>query len=97
MVAYPILTLSTVLLDEDLGIQEEHRIFMNNVLKHRGYRFYQSSYDNDELGTILSVNKDRAGTLITYLGYLILMAGMIIALFVPGTRFPGRCRLWKKS
>ena len=76
-----------VLLDPDLGIQEEHRIFMNNVLKHRGYRFYQSSYDNDELGTILSVNKDRAGTLITYLGYLILMAGMIIALFVPGTRF----------
>ena len=76
-----------VLIDSDLGIQEEHRIFMNNVLKHRGYRFYQASYDNDEMGTILSVNKDRAGTLITYLGYLVLIAGMIVAMFIPGTRF----------
>ncbi len=76
-----------VLLDQEMGIQEERRIFMNNVLKHRGYRFYQSSYDNDEQGTILSVNKDRVGTFITYLGYLVLIAGMIVALFVPGTRF----------
>jgi cytochrome c-type biogenesis protein CcsB len=76
-----------VLIDQDLGIQEEHRIFMNNVLKHRGFRFYQASYDNDEMGTILSVNKDRAGTSVTYFGYLVLIAGMIVALFVPGTRF----------
>ncbi|MCK4879456.1 MAG: cytochrome c biogenesis protein CcsA [Bacteroidales bacterium] len=76
-----------VLLDKEMGIQEERRIFMNNVLKHRGYRFYQSSYDNDELGTILSVNRDWAGTFITYLGYLVLIAGMVVALFVPGTRF----------
>ncbi|MEZ5072916.1 MAG: cytochrome c biogenesis protein ResB, partial [Bacteroidales bacterium] len=76
-----------VLVDQEMGIQEDRRIFMNNVLKHRGYRFYQSSYDNDELGTVLSVNKDRAGTFVTYLGYLILMAGMLAALFVRGTRF----------
>ena len=76
-----------VLLDEEMGIQEERRIFMNNVLKHRGYRFYQASYDTDEQGTILSVNRDRTGTLITYLGYLVLIAGMVVALFVPGTRF----------
>ena len=60
---------------------------MNNVLKHRGYRFYQASYDNDEMGSVLSVNKDWAGTFITYLGYLVLIAGMVVALFVPGTRF----------
>jgi cytochrome c-type biogenesis protein CcsB len=76
-----------VLIDNDLGLQEEHRIFMNNVLKHRGFRFYQASYDSDEMGTILSVNKDRAGTLITYLGYFLLFAGMIVAMFIPGTRF----------
>ena len=76
-----------VLLDQELGIQEERRIFMNNVLKHRGYRFYQASYDNDEKGTILSVNRDRTGTFITYLGYLVLIGGMVLALFVPGTRF----------
>ena len=57
---------------------------MNNVLKHRGYRFYQASYDNDELGTVLSVNKDKAGTFVTYMGYLILFGGMILALFMRG-------------
>ena len=76
-----------VLLDQELNIQEERRIFMNNVLKHRGYRFYQASYDTDEMGSVLSVNKDWAGTFITYLGYLVLIAGMVVALFVKGTRF----------
>jgi cytochrome c-type biogenesis protein CcsB len=76
-----------VLQDPELGIQEDRRIFMNNVLKHRGYRFYQSSYDQDEQGTILSVNRDWTGTFITYLGYALLIAGMVVALFVPGTRF----------
>jgi cytochrome c-type biogenesis protein CcsB len=76
-----------VLIDKEMGIQEERRIFMNNVLKHRGYRFYQSSYDNDEMGTILSVNKDWAGTFVTYAGYFFLILGMVVALFVPGTRF----------
>ncbi len=76
-----------VLLDPEMGIQEERRIYMNNVLKHRGYRFYQASYDTDEMGSVLSVNKDWVGTFVTYLGYLVLIAGMVVALFVPGTRF----------
>ena len=76
-----------VLLDQEMNIQEERRIFMNNVLKHRGYRFYQASYDTDEKGSVLSVNKDWAGTFITYMGYLVLVAGMMVALFVKGTRF----------
>ena len=76
-----------VLLDKELNIQEERRIYMNNVLKHRGYRFYQASYDQDEMGSVLSVNKDWTGTFVTYLGYLVLIAGMVVALFVPGTRF----------
>ena len=75
------------LIDQELGIREDHRIFMNNVLKHRGYRFYQSSYDNDERGTVLSVNRDRIGTFVTYLGYFFLMTGMVLAMFVKGTRF----------
>jgi hypothetical protein len=31
---------------------------MNNVLDHDGYRFFQSGFDPDEKGTILSVNHD---------------------------------------
>ena len=36
----------------------DFHIYMNNILNHRGYRFFQSSFDPDEKGTILSVNHD---------------------------------------
>jgi cytochrome c-type biogenesis protein CcsB len=75
------------LIDTEQSIEEERRIYMNNVLKHRGYRFYQSSYDQDELGTVLSVNRDSVGTRITYIGYFFLMLGMFLALFARRTRF----------
>ena len=64
-----------------------YRVFMNNVLDHKGYRFYQSSFDNDEKGTILSVNQDRPGTYLTYLGYFLLSLGMLLTLFARGSRF----------
>ena len=64
-----------------------HRIFMNNVLDYQGYRFFQSSYDQDELGTVLSVNHDFWGTLISYLGYLMMTVGMIATMFSKKTRF----------
>ena len=63
------------------------RIFMNNILKYKGYRFFQSSYDTDEQGTILSVNHDSEGTSITYFGYLIMAIGMILTLFNKKSRF----------
>ena len=66
---------------------ENHRIFMNNVLDYKGYRFFQSSYDQDEKGTILSVNHDGWGTGITYLGYILLTIGMFWTLFSPNSRF----------
>jgi cytochrome c-type biogenesis protein CcsB len=75
-----------MLIDNEQNIHEKHRIFMNNVLEHRGFRFFQSSYDQDELGTILSVNNDP-GTLPTYLGYLLLAIGMYGALFMKNGRF----------
>lgn len=59
------------------------RIFMNNVMDYNGYRFFQSSYDQDEKGTRLSVNSDWWGTNISYLGYLLLAIGMIMSLFAP--------------
>ena len=50
------------------GKSRPERIFMNNVLDVKGYRFFQASYDPDEQGTILSVNRDVAGRNITYTG-----------------------------
>ena len=64
-----------------------YRIFMNNVLDYEGYRFFQASYDLDEQGTVLSVNRDWWGTRITYLGYLLMGLGMLLALFGKGSRF----------
>ncbi len=63
------------------------RIFMNNVLDYKGYRFFQASYDTDEKGTVLSVNHDRFGTLVTYLGYVLMMTGMFFTLFGKTSRF----------
>ena len=70
---------------------------MNNVVDYSGYRFFQSSYDwSDEQAkkaglepdiTILSVNHDKWGTILTYLGYLLLAIGLLGTLFNPFSRF----------
>ena len=73
-------------LDEKEG-DFDYKIFMNNILDHRKYRFFQSGFDPDEKGTILSVNHDYWGTLITYIGYFMLYFGMLAILFVKGSRF----------
>ncbi|MBN1985730.1 MAG: cytochrome c biogenesis protein CcsA [Prolixibacteraceae bacterium] len=72
---------------KDGQLEKPFRIFMNNILKYQGYRFFQSSYDTDEKGTILSVNHDALGTGVTYFGYLIMTLGMILTLFNKNSRF----------
>ncbi len=74
------------LIDDEQNISFDYRIFMNNILEHRGFRFFQSSYDMDEKGTVLSVNNDP-GTLPSYLGYLLLGIGMFWSLFSKSNRF----------
>lgn len=76
----------------DIMIQEgpnerPYKIFMNHVLDQDGYRFFQASFDQDELGTVLSVNHDYWGTNITYLGYILLFGGLFVTLFWKGTHF----------
>jgi cytochrome c-type biogenesis protein CcsB len=75
------------LVDNRKNLKEDHRIFMNNVLDYNMYRFFQSSYDTDEKGTILSVNHDFYGTLVTYIGYALLVLGFILTMFNKNTRF----------
>ncbi|MGZ5284759.1 MAG: cytochrome c biogenesis protein ResB, partial [Kaistella sp.] len=71
----------------DGGKQTPYKIYMNNVLNHGGYRFFQASFDPDRKGTVLSVNHDFWGTLITYIGYFFLFGGMFIIFFWKGTHF----------
>ncbi len=65
----------------------DYDIFMNHILDHKGYRFFQASFNPDEKGTILSVNHDQWGTGITYLGYFLLYAGLMGIMFFGKTRF----------
>jgi cytochrome c-type biogenesis protein CcsB len=64
---------------------EKFHIYMNNILKADGYRFYQSSYDNDEKGTVLAVSYDALGTTITYVGYFLLFLGIVLSMINKNT------------
>ena len=64
----------------------DYRIYMNHVLDYDGYRFFQSSYDTDEKGTILSVNKDP-GKIPTYIGYFLLGLGFLLNVINTNSRF----------
>lgn len=73
--------------DPTRNLVRDQRIYMNHILNYRGYRFFQSSFDPDELGTYLSVNRDAWGTRISYLGYFLLTLGMILTFFSEKSRF----------
>ncbi|WP_299523855.1 cytochrome c biogenesis protein CcsA [Winogradskyella sp.] len=93
--AYSSYESKVTVLDQEIGDFDYH-IYMNNILDHRGYRFFQASFDPDEKGTVLSVNHDRWGTYITYAGYLLLYFGLMAIIFARHTRFDDlRQRLYK--
>ncbi len=71
----------------DEGKQTPYKIYMNHVLNYKGYRFFQASFDPDRMGTVLSVNHDFWGTLITYIGYGFLFVGMFVTFFWKGSHF----------
>lgn len=71
----------------DMSEKDTVEIYMNHVLDHKGYRFFQASFMPNEEGTVLSVNHDYWGTTITYIGYTLLYIGMLLILFVKGSRF----------
>ncbi len=82
-----------VLIDPERNIRMPYRIYMNHTLKYRGYKFFQSSYDRDERGTILSVNHDMLGTTVTYIGYFLMTLGMVLAIFLRRGRFMQLARM----
>ena len=65
----------------------DYDIYMNHILNHGGYRFFQASFDPDEKGTVLSVNHDTLGTSVTYAGYFLLYIGLMGLMFFGKTRF----------
>lgn len=75
---------SVILKDAAKGIEREHLIQMNEPLKHRGYKVYQSAY-HLESGqpdiSIFSVAKDP-GNPLKYLGATILVGGILMLFYV---------------
>ena len=57
--------------------KEETTISMNNIGRAEGFRIYQTSFDDDEQGSVFTISYDPWGTAITYAGYLMLAISMI--------------------
>ena len=66
--------------DPGQGISgEKVHVYMNHPMVHRGSKHFQSSYDQDRHGTILSVNHDPGKTP-TYIGYALISMGFLLIL-----------------
>lgn len=59
------------------GETEKAKVSMNNIYNRQGVRLYQSSFDDDLLGSYLQVNSDPFGIPVTYTGYALLFVGLL--------------------
>ena len=57
--------------------KEETTISMNNIGRVKGFRIYQTDFDDDLGGSVFTISYDPWGTAITYAGYLLLAISMI--------------------
>lgn len=63
-----------------------HVVSMNNIVEVKGYRIYQSSFD-DSGCSLLSINHDPVGIALTYGGYAAFGVAGLMLLFSPSGRF----------
>ncbi|HNZ71285.1 MAG TPA: cytochrome c biogenesis protein CcsA, partial [Prolixibacteraceae bacterium] len=83
--------------DSEKNQHFDYHIYMNHILHYRGWRFFQTSYDSDEKGTILTATRDTIGTPLTYAGYTLAILLMFFSLFMPGSYFRRLLSELKKS
>lgn len=62
-------------------------VSMNKIFTYKNYRFYQSGYDKDEQGTVLSVSYDPYGIALTYMGYGLLLISLVLFTFGKNSKF----------
>ena len=60
---------------------EEAKVSLNRIYTHGSYRFYQASYDEDGMGSVLAINSDPFGIPVTYCGYFLLFLSLVWILF----------------
>ncbi len=73
--------------DTRSGNRFEREISMNNILRYKNFRFYQSDFDEDMRGSVLSVSYDPWGISLSYLGYFLMFFSMLFVLFDKRERF----------
>jgi ABC-type transport system involved in cytochrome c biogenesis permease subunit len=73
--------------DLKTGERFERKISMNRILRYKGFRFYQSSFDEDGKGSILSVNHDPWGIFLSYSGYFLMFFSTLLFLSDKRERF----------
>lgn len=78
---------SQVMFIDNNGNKTTAKISMNKIAEHHGYRFYQSAYDYDAMGTTLAVSHDPWGIGFSYLGYFFLFISMLLMLVLPNEGF----------
>ncbi len=80
---------SEVTVNDSLSRSFDYRIYMNNILNYKGYRFFQSHYNITPQAeySYLAVNHDFWGTAITYAGYGFLFLGLLWTLLNKHSRF----------
>ncbi len=75
-----------ILIDKKEQVDTPFTIYTNHIFDYKNHRFFQSTYDTNEKGTSIIVNKDF-GKYPTYIGYFLLLFGFINNLIDPKSRF----------
>ena len=65
---------------------QPYTVSMNNIARHKGYRYYQEDYDGQG-GSTLRVAHDPWGIGVTYAGYALLVAGLLWMFLSRKSRF----------
>ena len=76
---------------------KDYDISMNHILRHHGYRFYQSDYDEDLRGSLLAMNSDPWGIPVTYCGYALLFVSLVWMLADPQGKFRQQLSILRKQ
>ena len=78
---------SELTISPDAQHEEQSIISMNKILSRQSFRFYQSSYDDDQQGSTIAINSDPYGIPVTYLGYALLFFSLLYMLIDPKGTF----------
>ena len=68
---------STISIYEN-NVHSQIEVKMNKAASIKHYRFFQTAYDEDEAGTILTVSHDPIGSTVTHIGYILLFLGILL-------------------